>query len=367
MLRGCHRGAATLQLRWVGGSVQLEAALRLSSPRRFWTEGGRTCRPLSVRSLARHPLIGRLKKSLGVRAKPVAVPTQQEFESMSDRERYLWALKLEKVPYPQDPQRTVGQVLLQELISRDHMQAKYTYATLIMTKELEGDPRYALRLWAECSARGHSWAKANLAKVLADGQLIQKDVEGAIRLYTEAWHAAPLLAPNHAFTAAYNLYSLYKQKGDVKRAAKWLKISADQAGDSLGQYHLGLAYSTGILGMEVDPMRAVEYTRKSADQGLVVAQHNVACLYLDGQGGKTTDYPAAAYYFTLAHTRETDWSTLNLAIMYATGKGVPRSEVTCVELLREVECFGNHSQKKAVVEVYEKHQYDQIWHRGVLE
>ena len=218
---------------------------------------------------------------------------------------------------------------------------------MVATGSMRGELSEAIRLWEECSRAGHSWAKANLAKMLAEGKGVRQDLERAAILYEEAWNAAPVLSESHAHTAALNLADLYSKVGKQKESAKWLLKAGDEAHDVLALYQLGHAYSYGKLGFEVDLVRAREYTQRAADAGLVLAQHNLGCLLYEGTPTHPADFVAAAHYFSLAHYQEYYWSSLNLANMFARGTGVPQNFATAHVLLQDVAAFGSSEQQQA--------------------
>lgn len=249
---------------------------------------------------------------------------------------------------------------------------------MVITGQMRGNVGDAIRLWEECSRAGHGWAKANLAKALVDGKLIYPpDVDRALMLYQEAWNSSPVLSESHPHTAALNLADLYMKLGKQRDAVHWLHKAADEAYDILAQYQLGHAYSYGKFGLPVDTELAFKYTRRAADGGFVLAQHNLGCLYIEGvhseeaskvadgvDKSRTTitgsptreniqipDYVAAAYYFSKAHYQQYYWSTINLAVLFARGRGVPQNMVTARLLIKEVAEFGSDQQKSAAKDV----------------
>jgi TPR repeat protein len=66
------------------------------------------------------------------------------------------------------------------------------------------------------------------------------------------------------------------QSGNPREAVADWKLAA-AAGDDYSQYHLGLAYETGIPGiLEADAALGVEWLRKSAKQGNAEAQRSLS-------------------------------------------------------------------------------------------
>lgn len=234
--------------------------------------------------------------------------------------------------------------MLQRLISRDYIEAKYTYATMMYAGERPLDLELMFSLWHECSDKGHSWAKANLAKCYNDGKLTPRNVEKAIALYKEAWYAFEPLSKQQAHTSAFNLYLILAESGHIDEAVKWLKIAADEANDTVSQYELAVAYMKGKYTLEADPQLARYYYYKAAEKGLEFAQHNFASMCAEGIGGPK-DLELAAYYWTQAYNQDFHWSTLNLALMYLKGEGVPHNESTSFVLLNNVIRFGSTEQR----------------------
>lgn len=277
-----------------------------------------------------------------------------------------------RIPSPWDSTETLSRTLLRKLIEKNHLQAKYTYATMIVTGSMRGDTAEAVKLWEECSRAGHSWAKSNLARLLMEGRLVRQDLDRSAMLYEESWNSAPVLSEAHAHTSALNLADLYMNHlWRPDDGVKWLHRAADEAHDILAQYQLGHAYSYGKFGLPIDLQKAREYTQRAADGNLVLAQHNLGCLLYEGirvaapvitesaEGAQSPatlvqgepDYVGAAYYFACAHIQEYYWSTLNLAGMYASGKGVPQNFMTAKILVKEVSAFGSDAQKIAAADV----------------
>jgi TPR repeat protein len=267
---------------------------------------------------------------------------------VDDETKFNWALVGTRVVSPWDKSETLARTLLRELIAKNHLQAKYTYATSIFAGVIRGDREEAVKLWEDCSRADHSWAKFNLASLLAEGKV---DTERAVRLYEEAWNCKPVLSEAHAHTAALNLSTLLYSLGRTNEAASWLIKAADEAHDSLAQYQLAHAYSHGTKGLPLDLEKAKAYNTRAADGGMSLAQHNLGCLF--HEASPTPDYEAAAYYFAKAHFQGYYWSTLNLATMYARGRGVPQNFATAHLLLRDVATFGSEDQKKAAKLVQE--------------
>ena len=56
-----------------------------------------------------------------------------------------------------------------------------------------------------------------------------------------------------------------------------------ELGDAIGQYNMGLSYSSG-LGVGVDKVESVKWFRLAANQGESDAQYQMGCAYFNGDG-----------------------------------------------------------------------------------
>jgi len=94
----------------------------------------------------------------------------------------------------------------------------------------------------------------------------------------------------HAASASFhpdNLGYLYLQGGpaiaqDVARGIEWIRAAGNQ-GMAIAQYELAVFYSEGRV-VQADAETAARWYRRAADQGLAAAQHNLGHLYLEGRG-----------------------------------------------------------------------------------
>jgi TPR repeat protein len=116
---------------------------------------------------------------------------------------------------------------------------------------------------------------------------------------------------------------------DYTKAAEWCRKSADQ-GVAVAQYMLGDAYRFG-KGVRRDYKLAVEWLRKSADQGLDLGQTELGEMYEQGQG-VPQDYSAAIEWFRKAAQQGYHEAQRNLGEMYYIGHGVLRNHVIAYAL-----------------------------------
>jgi len=76
-------------------------------------------------------------------------------------------------------------------------------------------------------------------------------------------------------------------------------------------------------GVPQDDAQAVIWYRKAAEQGLALAQNDVAFAYLNGKG-VLQDYTQAATWFRKAAEQDNANAQYNLGVLYYTGDGVPQ-------------------------------------------
>ena len=102
-------------------------------------------------------------------------------------------------------------------------------------------------------------------------------------------------------------------------------------GVSLAADHPELSAADEAYSAENYAKAAVLY-RKDAELGVIVAQVNLAFLYLDGLG-VAQDYKEAAQWFAKAAEQGNAEAQTNLAQLYLEGKGVAQNGVEAVKWL----------------------------------
>ena len=109
---------------------------------------------------------------------------------------------------------------------------------------------------------------------------------------------------------------------DPVESARWYERSAAQ-GFVPAQYRLGNLYETG-LGVEKDLEQARLWYQRSAESGNRMAMHNLAALYAGGEMGEQR-FELAAEWFTRAAERGMTDSQFNLGMLHARGLGVEQN------------------------------------------
>jgi len=115
------------------------------------------------------------------------------------------------------------------------------------------------------------------------------------------------------------------QSADWKTAQYYANLTKQAAsGDAIAQNDLGAAYAAGDGGnWPKDEVRAFGWFSRAAEQGLALAQKNVALAYLNGKG-VLQDHRQAAAWFRKGAEQGNVEAQYNLGVLYYTGDGVPQ-------------------------------------------
>ena len=95
-----------------------------------------------------------------------------------------------------------------------------------------------------------------------------------------------------------------------------------ELGHTVAQYNLAMMYSNGE-SVYVDYQQAVYWFRKSASHNFPPAQYRLGEMYYFEKGGLPRDLDKAVALFTLASDLNDPDAQLNLAMLNATGEGLP--------------------------------------------
>ena len=118
------------------------------------------------------------------------------------------------------------------------------------------------------------------------------------------------------------------EKGNYTKAIEWYRKSAEQ-GYARAQYNLGVMYQNGY-GISQDYTEAVKWCRKAAEQGDATAQSNLGWMYQDGKG-VVKDVTEAVKWYRKSAEQGDARAQSNLGIMYETGKGVSKDIAEAVK------------------------------------
>jgi hypothetical protein len=106
--------------------------------------------------------------------------------------------------------------------------------------------------------------------------------------------------------------------------SRWRRGHRDDEYRADAEYELGRCYQDG-RGVEKDPVQAVAWYRKAADNLSVNAKYELGVMYANGRGVRKNDAVAVRWY------RKAKWyghakAEHNLKVMYADGRAVPEDE-----------------------------------------
>lgn len=153
------------------------------------------------------------------------------------------------------------------------------------------------------------------------------------------------------------LGNLYDQGNGVEindaKAVNWWKKSAQQ-GNPFAQYDLAMAYHEGKGGLKKSSKKAVEWFRKSAEQGEMRSQYNLGIAYYNGLGVKK-DRAQAMEWFQKAAAQDNADAQYILAAGYKDGIGGLKKDVVMsyVWLARAVK-NGHKDAKRDIVGLEEE-------------
>jgi TPR repeat protein len=139
------------------------------------------------------------------------------------------------------------------------------------------------------------------------------------------------------------------QNGDFETAFEEFSIAAEE-GLMMAQFNLAILYFSG-RGVERDYQQAFRWTRAAADQGHTQAQFNLGALYYEGQGTRR-DREVALQWYVRAGNADYAPAQYNVGEMYYLGDGIDKDLIrahawlsraienqheTAPELLQEIE------------------------------
>jgi TPR repeat protein len=105
-----------------------------------------------------------------------------------------------------------------------------------------------------------------------------------------------------------------------KKGLPWLRKAAEH-GSPEGQWVLSTIYEFGRDGVPVDQTEAFKWALKAAQNGHMIAQHNVGDAYLHGQGVEVNP-ERARYWFGQSADQGFAHAEWELGKMYLDGTGV---------------------------------------------
>jgi TPR repeat protein len=116
------------------------------------------------------------------------------------------------------------------------------------------------------------------------------------------------------------------RQGKFESVRPFLDAQAN-AGDAQAQFWLGALYTEG---QSAEPQTAFIWCRLAAQQGLPLAQANLASMYLRGYGTQK-DLAAAAVWYEKSALQNDAVSQFELANLYFRGEGIPQDHEKSAE------------------------------------
>lgn len=148
----------------------------------------------------------------------------------------------------------------------------------------------------EAAAAGNAQAQFEVAAILGEGRVLEKDPVESARWYERS--AAQGFVP-----AQYRLGNLFEMgvgvEKDLEQARLWYQRSAE-AGNRMAMHNLAALYAGGELG-EQRFEQAAEWFARAAERGMTDSQFNLGMLHARGLGVEQ-DFEQSYKWFSLAAT-----------------------------------------------------------------
>ncbi len=135
---------------------------------------------------------------------------------------------------------------------------------------------------------------------------------------------------------------------DYSQAFSWCSKAANQ-GLNLAQLNLALMYEEGF-GCKANPSKALDLYRESAERGCSEAQHKLGVIYLYGQCDVEKNYHEAIQWFTKASEKHPE-SQFFLGLMYEGGQGVKKDLQAALKWYQKAASAGFQDAKDKIKEL----------------
>ncbi|MGN1045301.1 MAG: TIR domain-containing protein [Candidatus Methanomethylophilaceae archaeon] len=182
------------------------------------------------------------------------------------------------------------------------------------------------------AAMGDMWSQYILGRMYGGGYIVTGSYSEAVKLYKEASAQGHLMARS----VLHSLVPSEKEVSD-EDLGSWMERNSDrfislaEEGNPIAQCDVGWMYQYG-KGCRQSYKDALEWYRKSANQGYARAQNILGVMYRDGIGTDRS-YKDAFDMFKSAANQNYARAQYHLALMYHYGQGVEASDTTAVEYL----------------------------------
>ncbi len=159
-----------------------------------------------------------------------------------------------------------------------------------------------------------------------------------------------LLATSFASAQSFDDGLAALRAEDAPRAEQiWLAL-ADQ-GDGQAQYALGTLYEQGYPGVPQDVAKAIIWYRKSADQGVASAENNLALIYATGRGVERDPTSALRLWLSAANKGHVQ-AQYNAGLAFFRGSGVERDIGRASQLFQQAAAGGLADSQYALAQMY---------------
>ncbi|SMQ58209.1 localization factor PodJL [Devosia lucknowensis] len=146
----------------------------------------------------------------------------------------------------------------------------------------------------EAAAAGNATAQFEVAAILGEGRVLEKNPEEAARWYERS--AAQGFVP-----AQYRLGNLFEMgagvEKDLEQARLWYQRAAE-AGNRMAMHNLAALYAGGEMGEQQFEL-AAEWFARAAERGMTDSQFNLGMLHARGLGVEQ-DFEQSFKWFSLA-------------------------------------------------------------------
>ena len=232
-----------------------------------------------------------------------------------------------------------------------------------------------LKWWRQAASQDYPPAQSGLGNMYLQGYIVDQNFTEAVKWYLEAVHQK---YPDPM--AQHNLGICYANgqgiKKDLEEAFKLFKAAADQ-GYADGQYQLADAYNSGE-GTDKNPKVAFELYKTAAQKGNVRAQNNLSVMYSAGDGIRPKNLEMANRWLFRAAQQGLSIAQVNIAEKFKNNLGkIPQDFAEAyywysLALTNESELIGDSADKdlvsKTIKELEEvRNQLDKDRRREIQE
>ena len=201
---------------------------------------------------------------------------------------------------------------------------------------------------------GSDGAMTNLADLYVNGEGVETNLEKALQLRTDAILGLLALAEKGDAAAQQRLGANLADGTGVpvnrKAALEWIRKSADQ-GNINGISWLGWYYENGEGGLEQDLKEAFNYRLKAAEKGSVYDMLRVGIFYSSGTGVENDLDKAFEYFLKAAKLGNTD-AMFPTANCYQNGHGTEKNYKEAFKWYKKCAERGNTSAMNNIGSLY---------------